>query len=79
VKCAYAIFSSVASAGLPYFSTFSHKWHNFRKKKVEYKMCASISVQLLSAIFFILRGTEQDMIKNVFLCSYIVPVTFVIF
>jgi len=41
MQCACAILSSVAYPALKHFSTFSHKQHVFRKKKVtEYKMCA---------------------------------------
>jgi hypothetical protein len=40
VKCACAIFSSVTSPTVQYFSTLSHKRHDFRKKKVsDRKMC----------------------------------------
>ena len=41
MQCAYAILSSVTCPVLQYFSTFSHKRHDFRKKNkvTEHKMC----------------------------------------
>jgi GINS complex subunit 2 len=39
---AVIILSSVAPHSLQYFSTLSHKRHNFREKVTEYKMCVSI-------------------------------------
>jgi hypothetical protein len=39
---------------------------NFSKNVSEHKMCVSIFSTNLSEIFFILRRTERDMIKNVY-------------
>ena len=44
MQCACAILPSVACPALQYFSTLSHKRHDFRKEKkvTEHKMCVLI-------------------------------------
>ena len=57
------VMSSVACLAVQYFSTLSHKRHDFRKTVI----CVLwLSLQLLSATFLILRRNERDMIINVY-------------
>jgi hypothetical protein len=61
------ILSSVTCPAPQYFSTLSHKRHDFRKKKRELlntKCVFWFSLQLLSVTFLILRRNERYMIKN---------------
>ena len=57
------ILPSVACPALPYFTTLSHKQHDFREKVTEYEMCVLVFSTNLSGTFFILRRIERDMMK----------------
>jgi len=59
----HAPYNHVAWPALQYFSTFSHKRHDFRKSVTEHKICVWSSVHILSEMFLILRKNERDMIK----------------
>jgi hypothetical protein len=57
----------VASPAVLYSSTLSHKRHDFFKEKViEDKMCVFIFSTKLSEKFLILRKTERDMTKKMY-------------
>ena len=74
MQCACAILSSVACPTLQYFSTLSHKRHNFRRKLTEHKMCVLIfSTTFVWKKIFILRKNERDVIKIVYRSSCEVP------
>jgi hypothetical protein len=79
VRMRRIILSSVACLALPYFSTLSHKRHDFRKKFVEHKMCVLIFSPILSARVLILRRIQRHITINVYRSSCKVPVVLVIF
>jgi len=68
------ILSSVAYPAIQYFSTLSHKRHDFRKKFIVHKMCFNFLYYLSSETFLILRRTEGDTIINAYRSSYKVNV-----
>jgi hypothetical protein len=74
------ILSPVACPAVPYFSTLSHKRHDFQEKKKLFNMkCVFwFSLQLLSETFLILRKIQRDII-NVHRSSPKVPVILVRF
>jgi hypothetical protein len=55
------ILSSVASLALPYFSTLSHKRHDFQKNVVENKMCFDFLYKFFSANFSYHKHTQVFM------------------
>jgi hypothetical protein len=58
--------SPVACPALPYFSTLSHRRHDFRKKNVtEHKMGVLIFSTIFVEKFLILKRTERDIIIHV--------------
>jgi hypothetical protein len=59
------ILPSVACLAVPYFSTLSHKRHDFRKKKVtEHKICVLISSTSFTRKISHCERTERDIIIN---------------
>jgi len=73
------ISSYMACPVLPLFSTVSHKWHDFRKKKVrEHKICDFLSLQIFSKTFLILIKIPRDIIRSVHRSSSKVSVILVI-
>jgi len=68
----------MASPTVQYFSSLSHKRHDFRKKIIEHKICG-FSLQILSESFCILRIIKKDMNKNVHWSLYKESVIFMMF
>jgi hypothetical protein len=59
------LLSSTACVALRYFSTLSHKWHDFRRKTIGNKTCVFIFPKLLSETFLISRRIQLDTVTNV--------------
>jgi hypothetical protein len=57
--------SYVACSALQYFSTFSHKRRDFRKKFLNTKRVFRVSLQFYET-FFILGRNERDVINKVY-------------
>jgi len=65
-------------SSLQYFSTFSHKRHDFRNKNLLSTKCVFwFSLQRLYEAFFILRRIKRGMIKNAYCSSCTIPVILV--
>jgi hypothetical protein len=79
MQCACTILSTVACLALQYVSTLSHKRHHFLKKVTNIKCVFNVSLQIFVWVFFILRITERDVIKNVYWVSCKVPIFIVRF
>jgi hypothetical protein len=78
MQYACPILSSVASPAVPYFSTLSHKLHDFQQKVTEQKICVLIFPTTLFETSLILR-IQQDTVINVHRSSCKVSVIFVPF
>ena len=70
----YSYLSSVACLALPYFSTLSHKQHDFWKKLLKIKCTNLFFSTNFSEIFLILRRIQQDIFISVRRSSCKVPV-----
>jgi len=60
------MFSFVTCLALPYFSTLSHKWHDFREKFIKYKMCVLIFPTTLSEKNYHSKKNCERYDKNVY-------------
>jgi hypothetical protein len=77
----HIMLSSVACLAVPYFTTLSHKRHDFRKKVIEHtsKICVLIFSPNLSETFLVLTTIKRDIIINVHRSSGKVPAILVTF
>jgi hypothetical protein len=78
-RMCHIISSYVGYSAPPYFSTLSHKRHDFRKNFTENRHCVLIFSSSLSEIFFVLRMIERNIIININRTSCKVPIILVRF
>jgi hypothetical protein len=71
------ILPSVACLAVPYFSTLSHKRHDFRKQVIEHEMCSDVLYNIYLKILILIR-IQRDII-HVHRSSCKVPIILVIF
>jgi len=57
------VLSFVACPSVPYYSTLTHKRHDFRKNFIVHEMCVLIFSEILSEKFLILRINERLYIR----------------
>ena len=72
-----AILSPAASLAPQYFSTFSHKRHDFGKEVTEHKMRVLIFSATSFEVFLILRVIKRDIVISVETSSRKLPVILV--
>jgi len=65
----HIILSFVSCMAVRYFSTLSHKWYDFRGKKLLKTKCVFCFSLRLSEIFLVLRKIQRDVVTNVYRSS----------
>jgi hypothetical protein len=61
------VLSSETYLALPHFPTLSHKWHDFWKKAIDYKMCVLIFSTTLGWNIYHSKNSPRDYHK----CTYV--------
>ena len=62
---------SAASLAPQYFPSLSNKWHDFRKKVIEHKMCALIFSANLLETFLSPRRIQRHIVINCHKCLHV--------